>query len=130
MASNTISTVHYINTKQSNYCNCTVNPGQTQVFYKMGQTHLTQGKCDPDDPGDPDDPTRFNPDSYSYSGHLNNYYKMFLHLINLKGVGETMPAKRQLNMEKTGWVLMIEQHVSFCGTLKIKIWVEAAYRLH
>ena len=32
------------------------NPGQTQMFYKVGQTRLTQAKCDqvnPDDPGDP-----------------------------------------------------------------------------
>ena len=30
------------------------NPGQTQVFYKAGQTQLTLAKRDP---GDPDDPT-------------------------------------------------------------------------
>ena len=34
------------------------NPGQTQIFYKAGQTWLTQAKCDPVDLYDPDDPTR------------------------------------------------------------------------
>ena len=34
------------------------NPGQTQIFYKAGQTQLTWAKCDPVDPDDPDDPTR------------------------------------------------------------------------
>ena len=33
-------------------------PGQTQIFYKAGQTRLTRAKCDSVDPGDPDDPTR------------------------------------------------------------------------
>ena len=33
------------------------NPGQTQVFYKAGQTQLTWTKHDPGDPGDPDDLT-------------------------------------------------------------------------
>ena len=31
------------------------NPGQTRIFYKPGQTRMTQTKCDPDDP------TRFQP---------------------------------------------------------------------
>ena len=34
------------------------NLGQTQVFYKPGQTNLTQTKRDPDNP---DNPTRFQP---------------------------------------------------------------------
>ena len=34
------------------------NPGQTWIFYKVGQTCLTQAKCDPDNP---DDPTWFQP---------------------------------------------------------------------
>ena len=29
------------------------NPGQTQIFYKAGQTRLIQKKCDPFDPDDP-----------------------------------------------------------------------------
>ena len=29
------------------------NPGQTQIFYKVGQTWLTREKCDPVDPDDP-----------------------------------------------------------------------------
>ena len=33
------------------------NPGQTWIFYKVGQTQLTRAKCDPVDPDDPDDPT-------------------------------------------------------------------------
>ena len=33
------------------------NPGQTWIFYKVGQTQLTQAKCDPVDPVDPDDLT-------------------------------------------------------------------------
>ena len=40
------------------------NPGQTRIFYNLGQTHLTRRKCDlddPDDPDDPGDPTRFQP---------------------------------------------------------------------
>ena len=28
------------------------NPGQTQIFYKVGQTHLTWTKRDPDNPED------------------------------------------------------------------------------
>ena len=36
-------------------------PGQTQIFYKPGQTRLTWTKCDPVDPDNPDDPTRFQP---------------------------------------------------------------------
>ena len=34
------------------------NLGQTQIFYKPGQTHLTQTTRDPDNQ---DDPTRFQP---------------------------------------------------------------------
>ena len=34
------------------------NPGQIQIFYKAGQTRLTQAKCNPVDPDDPDDLTR------------------------------------------------------------------------
>ena len=34
------------------------NPDQTQIFYKAGQTRLTQAKCDLVDPDNPDDPTR------------------------------------------------------------------------
>ena len=34
------------------------NPGQTQTFYKVGQTWLTLAKCDLVDPDDLDDPTR------------------------------------------------------------------------
>ena len=50
-----ISTVCYPSTERSKYSNCTVNPGQTWIFYKAGQTRR---KCDQ---GDPDDPTRFQP---------------------------------------------------------------------
>ena len=53
-----ISTVCYPSTERSKYSNCTVNPGQTRIFYKAGQTRMTRRKCDPDDP---DDPTRFQP---------------------------------------------------------------------
>ena len=34
------------------------NPGQTQIFYKVGQTRLTREKCDPVNPDDLDDLTR------------------------------------------------------------------------
>ena len=34
------------------------NPGQTQIFYKVGQTQLTQSKHDPVDSDDPDDLTQ------------------------------------------------------------------------
>ena len=44
-----ISTVCYLCTERSKYSNCTVNPGQTRIFYKSGQTRR---KCDP---------TRFQP---------------------------------------------------------------------
>ena len=37
------------------------NPGQTQIFYIVGQTRLTQTKRDPVDLDNPDDPTRFQP---------------------------------------------------------------------
>ena len=50
-----ISTVCYPSTERSKYSNCTVNPGQTRIFYKAGQTRMTRRKCDPDDP------TRFQP---------------------------------------------------------------------
>ena len=53
-----ISTVCYPSTKQSKYSNCTVNPDQTRIFYKVGQTWMSRRKCDP---GDPDDPTWFQP---------------------------------------------------------------------
>ena len=36
-----ISTVCYPSTEQSKYSNCTVNPGQTRIFYKAGQTRMT-----------------------------------------------------------------------------------------
>ena len=48
-----ISTVRYPSTKRSKYSNCTVNPGQTQIFYKAGQTRMTRRKCDPSDLDDP-----------------------------------------------------------------------------
>ena len=35
-----------------NACDPTQNPGQTWIFYKPGQSHLTQTKRDPVDPGD------------------------------------------------------------------------------
>ena len=35
------------------------NPGQTQIFYKVGQTQLTWAKSDPVDPDYLNDPTRF-----------------------------------------------------------------------
>ena len=41
-----------------NACDPMQNPGQTRVFYKAGQTWLTQAKRDP---VDLDDPTRFQP---------------------------------------------------------------------
>ena len=50
-----ISTVCYPSTKRLKYSNYTVNPGQTRMFYKAGQTQMTRGKCDPDDT------TRFQP---------------------------------------------------------------------
>ena len=56
-----ISTVCNPSTERSKYSNCTVNPGQTRIFYKAGQTRMTRRKCDPGDPDDPDDPTRFQP---------------------------------------------------------------------
>ena len=34
------------------------NPSQTQIFYKVDQTRLTQAKWDLVDLDDPDDPTR------------------------------------------------------------------------
>ena len=34
------------------------NPSQTWIFYKVGQTRLTQAKSDPVDLDDPDDLTR------------------------------------------------------------------------
>ena len=37
------------------------NPGQTWIFYKPGQTHLTRTKRDLVDLDNPDDPTRFQP---------------------------------------------------------------------
>ena len=37
------------------------NPGQTQIFYKAGLTHLTHIKRDLDDLDYLDDPTRFQP---------------------------------------------------------------------
>ena len=35
-----ISTVCYPSTERSKYSNCTVNPGQTRIFYKAGQTRM------------------------------------------------------------------------------------------
>ena len=46
-SSSIISTMHYLNTEQSKYSNCTVNLGQTRVFYKAGQTRLTQSSFNP-----------------------------------------------------------------------------------
>ena len=37
------------------------NAGQTQIFYKSGQIHLTHAKRDLVDPDNPDDPTQFQP---------------------------------------------------------------------
>ena len=51
------ATVGYPSTKRSKYSNCTVNPGQTRIFYKVDETRLTRTKCDPGDPDNPDDPT-------------------------------------------------------------------------
>ena len=41
-----------------NTCNPMQNPGQTQIFYKVGQIQLTRAKCDPVDPDDSDDPNQ------------------------------------------------------------------------
>ena len=41
-----------------NTCDPMQNPGQTQILYKIGQTRLTQAKCDLVDPDDTDDLTR------------------------------------------------------------------------
>ena len=49
-------------TKRSKYSNCTVNLGQTRIFYKMDETRLTRTK------DDPDDPTQFQP----WVLHVNN----------------------------------------------------------
>ena len=42
---------------------------------------------------------------------------MFLHLIDLKGVGETnasqVPLYRQLHVERTGWAI-VKQHAYMC----------------
>ena len=40
-----------------NACDPIENPGQTQIFYKLGQTHLTRTKRDPVDPDNLDDLT-------------------------------------------------------------------------
>ena len=37
------------------------NPGQTRIFYKPGQTHLTRTKHDPVDPDNSDDLIPFQP---------------------------------------------------------------------
>ena len=37
------------------------NSGQTWIFYKPGETHLTRTKCDPVDPDNPNDLARFQP---------------------------------------------------------------------
>ena len=37
------------------------NLGQIQIFYKVGQTRMTQTKRDPIDPDNQDDLTRFQP---------------------------------------------------------------------
>ena len=37
------------------------DPGQIRIFYKLGQTHLTQTKREPVDLDNPDDPTRYQP---------------------------------------------------------------------
>ena len=42
--------MHYPSTEQSKYYNCTVNPGQTRIFYKVDETRLTQTKDDLVDP--------------------------------------------------------------------------------
>ena len=47
------ATVHYPSTEQSKYYNCTVNLGQTQIFYKVNETCLTRTKHDPGDLVDP-----------------------------------------------------------------------------
>ena len=41
-----------------NACDPMQNPGQTRIFYKVGQTRLTRAKRDP---VDPDDLSRFQP---------------------------------------------------------------------
>ena len=43
-----ISTVCYQSTERSKYSNCTVNPGQTRIFYKAGQTRMTRPGFNPD----------------------------------------------------------------------------------
>ena len=48
------------------------NPGQTWIFYKVGQTRLTQANCDSIDPDDPDDPTRLQPCFSSPPNGYNN----------------------------------------------------------
>ena len=45
------------------------NPGQTWIFYKAGQTRLTQTKRDPDDLDYPDDPTQFSTLNMGIASH-------------------------------------------------------------
>jgi len=47
----------------NNACDPMQNPGQTQIFYKVGQTWMTHKKSDPDDPT-----------------QLQRWYKYTLHL--------------------------------------------------
>ena len=47
------------------------NLGQTWIFYKLGQTHITQTKRDSVDLDDLDDPSWFQPCS---TIHVYNYY--------------------------------------------------------
>ena len=52
------------------------NPGQTQIFYKAGQTRMTRQKRDPGDPDNPDDPTRFQPCYIPSFGAFNNHFNI------------------------------------------------------
>ena len=42
-------------------CDSIQNPGQTWIFYNLGQTRLTRAKLNPVDPDNSDDPTQFQP---------------------------------------------------------------------
>ena len=60
-----------------NTCDPMQNPGQTWIFYKAGQTWLTQAKRDLVDSDDPDNPTQLQHwYIHDNSGHGNDNGKV------------------------------------------------------
>ena len=48
------------------------NPGQTWIFYKLGETHLTRTKCDPVDPDNPNNLARFQPGYIDFDSNIRS----------------------------------------------------------